>query len=330
MIFAGGSKAARLKLPGMDSARMLTSDDILDLTAVPETLAIIGGGVIGVEMASVFSAFGSKVTIVELMDAVRPMMDADVSALVRKTLEKEGIALRTGEKLERAVETDGGIVLHIDKGEIAAEYALLSIGRVPDLSAVEGLDVALERGRVKVDDAMRTSISWLYAPGDINGRSMLAHAAFRMGEVAAENAAGHAAKADLRYIPLCVYTSPEVGAVGLTEQQARAAHDVQVGMFPFRANGRALASGEGEGFVKVISSARYGEVLGVHIVGPAAAEMINEAAALMAMEVTAHEIAGIVHAHPTFSEALMEAAADKGSTGKTHFSILTTGFAPKR
>ncbi len=310
VIFAGGSKAARLNIPGMASKRVLTSDEILDLTKVPESLAIIGGGVIGVEMASVFSAFGSKVTVIELMDAVLPMMDADVSVVIRKTLEKKGIAIRTGEKLISIEEKDGGVVLHTDKGEIAAEYALLSIGRVPDLSAIEGLDVAQERGRVKVDDAMRTSMDWLYAPGDINGRCMLAHSAFKMGEVAAENASGHTAKADLRYVPSCVYTSPEVGTVGMTEQQARQGYKVNVGTFPFRANGRALASGEPEGFVKVITDARYGEVLGVHIVGPAAAEMINEAAALMAMEVTAQEIAGIIHGHPTFTEAFMEAAAD--------------------
>ncbi len=310
VIFAGGSKAARLNIPGMASKRVLTSDEILDLTKVPESLAIIGGGVIGVEMASVFSAFGSRVTVIELMDAVLPMMDADVSTVVRKTLTKKGITIRTGEKLLNIEEKDGSVTLHTDKGEIAAEYALLSIGRVPDLSAIEVLDVALERGRVKVDDAMRTSLDWLYAPGDINGRCMLAHSAFKMGEVAAENAAGHAAKADLRYVPSCVYTSPEVGTVGLTEQQAKEKYEVSVGTFPFRANGRALASGEPEGFVKVITDAHYGEVLGVHIVGPAAAEMINEAAALMAMEVTAHEIAGIIHGHPTFTEAFMEAAAD--------------------
>jgi dihydrolipoamide dehydrogenase len=310
VIFAGGSKAARLNLPGMESARVLTSDDILDLTKVPTALVIIGGGVIGVEMASVFAAFGSRVTVIELMDTVLPMMDADVSDAMRKALESKGITIRTGEKLERIEEREGGVVLHSDKGETAAEYALLSIGRMSDLSAIEGLDVALERGRVKVDDAMRTSLDWLYAPGDINGRCMLAHSAFKMGEVAAENAAGHSATADLRYVPSCVYSSPEVGAVGLTEQQAKQTYDVRVGVFPFRANGRALASGDAEGFVKVITDVRYGEVLGVHIVGPAAAEMINEAAALMAMEVTANEIAGIIHAHPTFSEAFMEAAAD--------------------
>jgi dihydrolipoamide dehydrogenase len=157
---------------------------------------------------------------------------------------------------------------------------------------------------------MKSGLEWLYAPGDINGRIMLAHAAFRMGEIAAENALGHNRKADLTLVPSCVYTTPEVGCVGLNEQQAKAKYDVSIGMFPFRANGRALASGEGEGFVKVITDKKYGEVLGVHIVGPSAAELVNEAAGLMAMEITANEIAGIIHGHPTFAEAFMEAAAD--------------------
>jgi dihydrolipoamide dehydrogenase len=193
---------------------------------------------------------------------------------------------------------------------VKADYALLSVGRVPDLSAVEGLDITLDRGRIKTDDTMRSSIEWLYAPGDINGRCMLAHAAYKMGEIAAENAAGYEKKADLRYVPSCVYTMPEAACVGLTEKQALESYDVSIGFFPFSANGRALASGEGEGFVKVISDKKYGEVLGVHIVGPSAAEIINEASALMAMEITVNEIAGIIHGHPTFSEAFMEAAAD--------------------
>lgn len=311
VIFAGGSKAAKLNVPGMDSKRVLTSDEILDIDHVPETLAIIGGGVIGVEMASVFAAFGSKVIIVELMDNVLPMMDGDVSAAIRKSLEKKGITIYTGTKLERIEESNGGISVFTDKQEpVTAEYALLSIGRMPDLTAVEGLDIAIERGRVKVDDTMKSSIEWLYAPGDINGKMMLAHAAFKMGEIAAENALGHSRKADMTRVPSCVYTMPEVGSVGLTEQQAKAKYDVNIGMFPFRANGRALASGEGEGFVKVITDKKYGEVLGVHIVGPCAAELVNEAAGLMAMEITANEIAGIIHGHPTFAEAFMEAAAD--------------------
>ena len=311
LIFAGGSKAAKLKLPGMESPHVLTSDEILDMDHVPDSLVIIGGGVIGVEMASVFAAFGSKVTVIELMDNVLPMMDNDVSDVIRKALTKKGITIYTGTKLERIEETGSGVAVYTDKQKpVKAEYALLSIGRVPDVSAVAGLDIELDRGRVKVDDMMRSSIDWIYAPGDINGRCMLAHAAFKMGETAAENTMGHSKKADLKYVPSCVYTMPEIGSVGLTEQKASEKYDISVGRFPFSANGRALASGETEGFIKVITDKRHGEVLGVHIVGPAAAELINEAASLMASEVTANEIAGIIHGHPTFAEAFMEAAAD--------------------
>ncbi len=310
VIFAGGSKAAKLDIAGMDSKRVLSSDEILDIDHVPKSLVIIGGGVIGVEMASVFAAFGSKVTIIELMDNIVSMMDKEVSAVLRKALEAKGITIQTSTKLEE-LEEDGGIVVYTNmQAPIKADYVLLSIGRVPDLSAVDELDIAFDRGRVKVDDTMKSSIDWIYAPGDINGRSMLAHAAFKMGEVAAENAMGHIKKANLTYVPSCVYTIPEIGAVGLTEEQARAKYDVSIGKFPFAVNGRALASGESDGFVKVIADKRYGEVLGVHIVGPAAAELINEAASLMAMEVTVNEIASIIHGHPTYAEAFMEAAAD--------------------
>lgn len=312
VIFAGGSKVARLNIEGIDSSLVLASDEILDIEEIPEKLIVIGGGVIGVEMATVFSSFGSEVTIVELMETVVPMMDSDISKQLEKSLKAKGIKVLTATKLEKLEDKDGKIVAYTDKyGELLADKALLSIGRVPDLSGVLNLDIELERGRVKVDDTMKSSIEWIYAPGDINGRLMLAHSAFKMGEVAAENAVHNKGeKADLTYTPSCVYTTPEIGAVGLTQEQAQQSYDVSVGMFPFAANGRALASGEGEGFVKVITDKKYGEVLGVHIIGPAAAELINEASALMAMEVTAQEIATIIHGHPTFAESFMEAAAD--------------------
>lgn len=312
VIFAGGSKVARLNIEGIDSSLVLTSDEILDIEEIPEKLVVIGGGVIGVEMATVFSSFGSEVTIVELMETVVPMMDSDISKQLEKSLMANGIKVLTATKLEKLEDKGNKIVVYTDKhGELLADKALLSIGRVPDLSGVENLDIELERGRVKVEDTMKSSIDWIYAPGDINGRLMLAHSAFKMGEVAAENAVHNKGeKADLTYTPSCVYTTPEIGAVGLTQEQAEQKYEVSVGMFPFAANGRALASGEGEGFVKVITDKKYGEVLGVHIVGPAAAELINEAAALMAMEVTANEIATIIHGHPTFAESFMEAAAD--------------------
>ena len=310
VILAGGSRAAKLNLPGMDSKRVLTSDEILDIDHVPGDLVIVGGGVIGVEMACVFAAFGSRVTILELADRLLPMLDSDVSLTIRKSLEKKDIIIHAGVKLEKVEELKNKITVFTDKQHLMADYVLLSVGREPDLSAVSGIEIETERGRIKTDDAMRTSVDWIYAPGDINGRSMLAHAAFAMGDVAAENAMGNYKTADLKYVPSCVYTTPEVGCVGLGEQQAKETHDISIGLYPFRSNGRALASGEAEGFVKVITDKRFGEVLGVHIVGPGAAEMINEAASLMNAEVTANEIAGYIHAHPTYSEAFMEAAAD--------------------
>ena len=311
IILAGGSKVAKIKIPGMESNLVLTSDEILDLKEIPNEFAIIGGGVIGVEMAMVFSSYGSKVTIVELMDRIVPNMDKEISAELTKSMSKMGIKILTGKKLEKIDEKNNRLYLSIEGGIVVeADKALLSIGRVPDLEGIGEVEFELERGKIKVNSRMETSVEGIYAPGDINGRVMLAHAAFKMGETAAINAMGGNAEAKLEYVPGCIYTMPEVGSVGLTEEKAREKYEVSIGKFPFAANGRALASGEATGFVKIITEKKYGEVLGVHIIGPAAAEMINEAAALMESQVTAHEIAEIIHGHPTFSEAFMEAAAD--------------------
>ena len=311
IIFAGGSKAAKIKIPGIESPLVLTSDEMLDLKEVPAGLAIIGGGVIGVEMATAFSAFGSDVTVIELMDRIVPAMDREISAELLKTLKAKGIKVLTSKRLDRIEEKDGKLRLHLEGGEtVEADKALLSIGRIPDFDGAGEIEFEMDGNRIKVNEKMETSVPGIYAPGDINGRNMLAHAAFKMGEVAAINAMGGNAKANLGRVPSCVYTMPEVGSVGLTEEDAKEKYDVSIGRFPFAANGRALASGEAAGFVKVIADKKYGEVLGVHIIGPNAAEMVNEAAALMEMEVTVHEIAEIIHAHPTYSEAFMEAAAD--------------------
>ena len=188
---------------------------------------------------------------------------------------------------------------------------MLSIGRVPDLEAVGELDLEMERGKIKVDKYMETSVKGVYAPGDINGIKMLAHAAFRMGEVAAENAIlGNHREIKLETTPSAIYTIPEVGMVGLTEEEAKEKYDINVGKFAFIGNGRALASGDTTGFVKVIADKKYGEILGVHIIGQSAAEIINEASSLMAMEITVDEVIKTIHGHPTFSEALFEACAD--------------------
>lgn len=311
IILAGGSKAAKINLPGIESALVLTSDEILDLKEVPGRLAIIGGGVIGIELATVFHAYGSRITVIEIADSILPGMDREVSAELSRVLTEKGIQILTGVKLQSVQESSGKLVLHLEDGKaVEADKALLSIGRVPDMEGLGDIRPAAEKGRVKVNERMETSVEGIYAPGDINGIRMLAHAAFKMGETAASNAMGKTAIFRPDRIPACIYTVPEAASVGLTEEEASSRHEITVGRFPFGANGRALASGEGVGFVKVIADKKYGEILGVHIVGPCAAELINEAAVLMEMEITVHEAAEIVHGHPTYSEAFMEAAAD--------------------
>ncbi|MBF4694321.1 dihydrolipoyl dehydrogenase [Fusibacter ferrireducens] len=311
IILAGGSKVSRINIPGIDSEGVLDSTQILDIQEVPSRLAIIGGGVIGVEMASIFNAFGSEVTIIETMDRIVPMMDKDISAELTNQLKKKGIKIMTALAVESIEPSSEALTIHINDGsKIVVDKVLLSIGRVPDLSCLGDLKPVMEKNKVKVNDKMETSIPGVYAAGDINGLNTLAHAAYKMGEVAGANAFGENHTVNLKFVPSCIYTSPEVGSVGLTQEEAAKKEAISIGSFDFGVNGRALSSGEGVGFVKVIVSKKYGEILGVHIIGPNAAELINEAAMLMATEITVNEAATLIHAHPTYSEALMEALND--------------------
>ncbi len=312
IILAGGSKVGSVNIPGIESKRVLTSDDILDLKELPKSLAVIGGGVVGVELGQAYLSFGSEVTVIEMMDRIVPGVDREASETLRKALEKKGMKIFTSSKIKEIIDEGDKLRIKLeDKEDVVAEKALLSIGRVPDLEAVGELDLEMERGKIKVDKYMETSVKGVYAPGDINGIKMLAHAAFRMGEVAAENAIlGNHREIKLETTPSAIYTIPEVGMVGLTEEEAKEKYDINVGKFAFIGNGRALASGDTTGFVKVIADKKYGEILGVHIVGQSAAEIINEASSLMAMEITVDEVIKTIHGHPTFSEALFEACAD--------------------
>ena len=312
IILAGGSKVGSVNIPGIESKRVLTSDDILDLKELPKSLAVIGGGVVGVELGQAYLSFGSEVTVIEMMDRIVPGVDREASETLRKALEKKGMKILTSSKIKEIIDEGDKLRIKLeDKEDVVAEKALLSIGRVPDLEAVGELDLEMERGKIKVDKYMETSVKGVYAPGDINGIKMLAHAAFRMGEVAAENAIlGNHREIKLETTPSAIYTIPEVGMVGLTEEEAKEKYDINVGKFAFIGNGRALASGDATGFVKVIADKKYGEILGVHIVGQSAAEIINEASSLMAMEITVDEVIKTIHGHPTFSEALFEACAD--------------------
>ncbi len=313
VILAGGSKVSRINIPGMENEKVLTSDEILDIEEVPSRLVVIGGGVIGSELGQTFQTFGSKVTIVEMADRIIANMDKDASAVLEKQLKKQGVEILTSSKLLEIKDNGKDLTVKIEgKKDIIADRVLLSIGRVPDNTCLGELKdkFEMERGRVKVNDYMETNIEGIYAPGDINGRKMLAHSAFKMGEVAAENAMGHVKKVDLKATPAAIYTHPEIAMVGLTEEQAREKYDIKVGRFNFAANGRSLASNQGEGFVKVIMDTKYREILGIHIAGPVAAELINEGSTLIQTEMTIDDVMDVIHGHPTYSEALYEAMAD--------------------
>ena len=312
IILAGGSKVSQINLPGINHPGILSSDTLLDLKELPETLTVIGGGVIGIEMAQAFVELGSKITVIEMMDRIIPGIDTEASDVLAAHLKKKGVKILTSTKITEIVDNKGKVEIKTDKGDsIIAEKALLSVGRLPDLEGIGDVEFEIERGKIKVDKFMETSVKGIYAPGDVNGIKMLAHVAFRMGEVAADNAVkGNHRELKLHSAPSVVYTLPEVAMVGLTEQEARERYDIRVGRFNFAANGRALASGESVGFVKVIADNKYGEILGVHIVGPAAAEIINQASLLMEMEITVDEVVKTIYGHPTYSEALFEACAD--------------------
>ncbi len=313
VILATGSKVSRINIPGIESQLVMTSDDILDLRELPKSLAVMGGGVVGIELGLVYASYGVDVTVVEMADRIIPAMDKEVSLELQKILSKKGMKIMTSVGVSEIVEGNNQLTLKLNNGEeIVADRALLSIGRVPQLNGLENLNLELDRGRIKVNAYQETSIPGIYAPGDVNGTKMLAHAAYRMGEVAAENAIhGNVRKAHLDYTPAAVYTHPEVAMCGITEEEARAKYgDVLIGKSSFAGNGRAIASNEAQGFVKVVADAKYHEILGVHIIGPAAAELINEASTIMENELTVDELLQSIHGHPTFSENMYEAFAD--------------------
>lgn len=313
IIAAGGSEAVRLSVPGTDGPRILTNREILALDSLPPKLVIVGGGVIGVEMARLFSILGSDVTVLETAPSLVPSFDTEISNLVMKSLEKSGVRIVLGKEVKCFEETKHGVlVIDTENGRYEATHVLQAIGRKANLSLFSDLKIKTDRGFVQVDAHMQTSISKLYAPGDVNGQCMLAHAAFQMAEIAANHALGvRSPHGFLRSVPKVLYGFPEVASVGMTEKEiADTKRPVRVGRFYFSANGRAVASGEDSGVVKILCDAEYGEILGVHMIGPNASEMINEASALMSAEVTAHELSSSIHAHPTYSEALAEAAAD--------------------
>jgi dihydrolipoamide dehydrogenase len=305
-------------LPGLeaDGERIVTSRSaLLDNRTAPKSIVILGGGAIGCEFAYVYGSYGAQVTLVELRDHLLPNEDPESSEVLEKAYRGYGYTLHLGSKFEGHELTRKGVRVRVatpgGPAVIEAERMLVSLGVMPNTEdlGLEACGVATERGFIIVDDQMRTSVPGIWAIGDCNGRSGLAHVASAQGVVAAEAIAGHHPQA-LRYedMPRCTYCHPQVASLGLTEAQARErGHDVRVGRFPLAANGKALALGDAVGQVKAIVDGKHGELLGVHLVGPDVTELLPEFGLARAAEVTADELEQAVHAHPTLSEALHEA-----------------------
>ena len=316
VILATGSVPAVPPIPGVkENAACVDSTGALAFDHVPETLLVIGGGVIGMELATAYSRFGAKVTVVEAMPKLLPMMDGELTAMLRKQLEASGVTILTEAKVQSVEAAPVGAKVQVEVGgkveSFEAEKVLVAVGRRTDTEAL-GLDkvgIAHDRGRITVNDKMETNVPNIYAIGDCLGKVMLAHVASAQGEVAAENALGETAVYDGKTNPSCVYTDPEFAGVGLTEEKAKEeAIPYQVGKFPLMANGKALIMNGGEGMIKFIIGKEYGEVLGVHILGPRATDLIGECALAIGMEATVDEIYATIHAHPTVTEAVREAA----------------------
>lgn len=314
IVIATGSRSVQLPLPGMELPGVIDSTGALELEDLPERLLIIGGGVIGVEFADLFGAFGVDVTVVEMLDSLLPLMDPDLGQALAKIMEKRGANLNLSSRVTRLDAVSGGLraTLATPAGEVGidADKVLVAVGRRPNVEDL-GLEIAgvhVEKTGIPVDTRMQTNIPGIYAIGDVTGGVQLAHVASQGGEVAVENALGHASTLNLKTIPAIVYTDPEIASVGLTEQQTRdAGYDVKTGRFPLRASGKALTYGETNGFVKVVTESRFGEVLGLHIVAPHASDLIHEGGLALALEATLDEVASTLHGHPTLGEAVREA-----------------------
>jgi len=324
LIVATGSTPVLLPIPGIDLPGVVTSDGAFLLAEVPKRIVVIGASAVGAEWATMFHAFGSDVTMVELMPTLIPAEDEDMGKALARSFTKRGIKVQTGRTVSEINATGKGkrqqaplrVTITDPDGQnpeqVETDVVLVGVGRRPN---TEGLTLERtgvttdQRGWVQVDDQLRTSVPGVYAIGDVTGTVLLAHVASHQGLVAAGVIAGHAERMDYEAVPAATFTHPEVASVGLTEAEARqAGHDVVVGRFPFTALGRAQTYGSTEGLVKVVAEQRYGEVLGVHIIGPGASDLIPEAVLAMHLEATLADIADTIHAHPTLGEGTLEAA----------------------
>ncbi|MBL4936028.1 dihydrolipoyl dehydrogenase [Clostridium sp. YIM B02515] len=318
LIIATGSSTFIPNTKGLKEAfekgYAITSTEALTMDKIPENFIVIGGGVVGVEFAALYNALGSKVTILQRSQILRSL-DKDVREAMEKILRSKGINIVYGVDIEKYENNKVICKVNGEKKIYEGDKILISIGRTPNLKGIEKLNLKLDKKGIVTDEKLRTNIEGIYAIGDVNGKYMLAHVASAEGIAAVENIMGKEEKINYDKVPSCIYTFPEVGVVGLSEEEARErGHKVITSTFPMTANGKAMAEGETDGFVKIVADEQYGEVLGVHIIASHATDMIAEAVTTLELEGTVYDLAKAVHPHPTLSEVVMEAA--HGAIGK--------------
>jgi dihydrolipoamide dehydrogenase len=322
IVIATGSSPRSVPAVTIDHSRIITSDEAIHLKEVPKSLVIMGSGAVGVEFASIYRRFGSEVTIIELVNRLVPVEDEAVSTELEKSFKKQGITVLTGTKVAKATSTPSGVTIEAQTPDgktqtISADVLLVATGRGPVTTGLgaEEAGIKMERGYIKVDELYRTSVPGVSAIGDVitlgtGVHPQLAHVSSMEGIITAERIAGKAVQPiNYDHVPGCTYCDPEIGSVGLTEARAsERGYDVRIGTFPFGVLGRARMAGELEGFVKIVADRKYDEVLGVHMIGPRSTELVAEAVLALRLECTVEELIKTIHAHPTFSEAVGEAA----------------------
>jgi len=315
IILAPGSKTKSLPGISPDDERIITSDEALEIKKIPREMVILGGGYIGVEFATIFSALGSQVTMVEILENILPGLEGELVRNLKRFLERDGIKIFTNSKIEdvHPMEERLRVTVRTPQGiqELSAEKLLLSVGRVPNLELnFSKAGVATSSGGIRVNDRMETTAPHIHAIGDAVGGTLLAHVAMEEGVVASENLMGMDRKMEDWPVPVCIFTYPEIASVGLTEKEAKAKGEIKIGRFPFRSNPTALITGETEGLIKVIVDRENDKILGVHIIGHDASVLISVASSLMRQGVKALEFSRFIQAHPTTPEALKEAFRD--------------------
>lgn len=323
ILIATGSVPARPPIPGLDLPNVVTSDELLDdphftqTDSLAKEILIIGGGVIGVEFASVFSSFGCHVTIVEAMERILPTMDREISQSLNMVLKKRGVSIHTGAMVEKLEQDENGLVCHFtEKGKaqaVPAQQVLVAIGRRPNTQGLfaEGFEVACERGRIVTDENFRTSVDSIYAIGDVTSKIQLAHMASAQGICAVHTIAGQKPPIDLRYVPGCIYTDPEIASVGITENEAKQQGiPVKKGKFLMTGNGRSLIDEQERGFIKVLAHQETDVILGAQLMCSRATDIVAELATAIVNGLTCAQLAGVIRPHPTFCEGVTEAVED--------------------